>query len=210
MLLLINNFMSSLLSNMSFILNDVVEPIVNEDISQLAKLWQESKTWIIAFIGGGGSLLLVDIGLRVKNFFNNRKNSKLLQPLFGELSSAKNVLVELGKAMVGDNKEIKEIVKSVVKELVSSNLEQNLKNNNVVNLLVELLTVNISLSTSPTQLKTKALDILKQLNIDLKSISLLEDSIKLGKSSETSVDGKNKDVLKSIIEDNDDEFEHNL
>lgn len=210
MLLLINNFMSSLLSNMSFILNDVVEPIVNEDISQLAKLWQESKTWIIAFVGGGGSLLLVDIGLRVKNFFNNRKNSKLLQPLFGEVSSAKNVLVELGKAMVGDNKEIKEIVKSVVKELVSSNLEQNIKNNNVVNLLVELLTVNISLSTSPTQLKTKALDILKQLNIDLKSISLLEDSIQLGKSSETSVDGKSKDVLKAIIEDNDDEFEHNL
>lgn len=210
MLLLINNFMSSLLSNISFILNDVVEPIVNEDISQLAKLWQESKTWIIAFVGGGGSLLLVDIGLRVKNFFNNRKNSKLLQPLFGEVSSAKNVLVELGKAMVGDNKEIKEIVKGVVKELVSSNLEQNLKNNNVVNLLVELLTVNISLSTSPTQLKTKALDILKQLNIDLKSISLLEDSIQLGKSSETSVDGKSKDVLKAIIEDNDDEFEHNL
>lgn len=210
MLLLINNFMSSLLSNMSFILNDVVEPIVNEDISQLAKLWQESKTWIIAFVGGGGSLLLVDIGLRVKNFFNNRKNSKLLQPLFGEVSSAKNVLVELGKAMVGDNKEIKEIVKGVVKELVSSNFEQNIKNNNVVNLLVELLTVNISLSTSPTQLKTKALDILKQLNIDFKSISLLEDSIKLGKSSETSVDGKSKDVLKAIIEDNDDELEHNL
>lgn len=178
--------MFNVFSNLVPILTETVE-----DVSRLVQLWEQSKGWILSIGIGTIVLFSTNIGLKIKQLLGNKKITKAIDPILKEQDKANKEMLNLGQGTIKLSKELSKAVEDIAKKVVDGEIQ----NSNVVKLLVELLTINTALSTSPTELKTQALTIIKSLNLDLKSVNLLEKSIEL-----SNVDEDGKDDLDNIID----------
>lgn len=161
-----------------------------DDISRIAKLWQESKEWIIGLGIGGVLLLAINIALKLKQALNYKKLGHLLTPLLKEQKDANNGLLELAKGMVISVQGVKD----TAKEMFDNQLVVDERNNQTIKKMLELATITISLSTSPTEIKKSALEIIKEIDSELKAIPLLEKTIELSDIQENG-----NDTLDDII-----------
>jgi hypothetical protein len=161
-----------------------------EDISHIAKLWQESKEWFISLGVVGAVLLAVNIALKLKQALNYKKLGHLLTPLLKEQKETNNSLLELAKGMVLSVQSVKD----TAKEMFDNQLVVDERNNQTIKKMLELATITISLSTSPTDIKKSALEIVKEIDSELKTIPLLEKTIELSNIQENG-----NDTLDDII-----------
>lgn len=161
-----------------------------DDISRIAKLWQEGKEWIIGLGIGGVLLLAINIALKLKQALNYKKLGHLLTPLLKEQKDANSSLLELAKGMVISVQSVKD----TAKEMFDNQLVVDERNNQTIKKMLELATITISLSTSPTEIKKSALEIVKEIDSELKAIPLLEKTIELSDIQENG-----NDTLDDII-----------
>lgn len=170
------------------ILSDVVE-----ETSKLTQFLQGAKGWLVGLGIAGVVGLFANTTLSLKRIFGDKKLSKLINPLIKDNENANKSIVNLASGMV--NKV--EIIEQKVADIIAKVDLSDIRNNNTVKSLAELSTIIVALSTSPTELKSQALGIIKNLNLELQGIDLLEKSIEL--KNESNKDSTLQDIIDSEI-----------
>lgn len=152
-----------------------------EEVSQLRQLWESARIWIYSLGGGTIITLLIKSAIDVVGISVRKKETKATQPIIDETKGLKKDLLDVAGAMVSENKEIGGMVNNLINIIESQFTNYDL----IVKTLLELPTLIITLSTAPTELKTKALETLAKIQVNLESINLLKESVAIEKERET-------------------------
>ena len=171
---------------MFYVLSEAITPA-----QRLLEIWNATSGWILGLGITGIAGIFINSTVNFKGMLSNNKVYRLVEPMLSEVKKIKNEVVDLTKGIVEEVKEVRLDYKNILKLLDNNEL----KNNKVLSSLGELTTITIALSTSPTELKSQALAIIKNLGLDLQSISLLEKSIELRNDSNSK-----DDALQDIID----------
>jgi hypothetical protein len=151
------------------------------ELEKIIKIWEDFKVVILAIGGTGVATVIANIFLKVLTAGKMKRLVVSLPNIVGGVTEIKKDVLELVGSVVETTKEINKKYNEIKKDI------QDQKEDNVLSTkkMLELATITIALSTAPTALKQKALEILNEFNVEIKATNILDESIKISNESVT-------------------------